>query len=164
MELFRTWAVTVCAFSILFLLLRMLLPSGRVQTACNMVLTLLTVFMLVAPFWNSFASGTLEFPSLSELEIQDIEEEQAYTLTLRSMLAQTLAQQGIETEEITLETELDHEHYLVLHGVKLTVKTPHSDAEIRDLLSKSLGIPPEIVTIERGTHADSGKPESKTEA
>ena len=149
MDTIQSWAVTICVFSVLVLLFRMLFPSGNVKKAGETVISLLMVFMLISPFADLLSSGELSFPQIREEDIYDVGQEQVYAHTLEMTISEQLSASGIEVEELTLQTELDEENYLVLSSVRLVTASDKSDDEIRTCLEDALGIPAEIITIER---------------
>lgn len=149
MDTIQSWAVTICVFSILVLLFRMLFPSGNVKKAGETIISLLMVFMLISPFADLLSTGDLRFPQIQEEDIYDVGQEQVYTHTLEKAISEQLSSAGIEVEDLTLETELDEENYLVLSSVRLVTASEKSDGEICACLETSLGIPAEIITIER---------------
>ena len=149
MNTIQSWSVTICVFSILVLLFRMLFPSGNVKKAGETIISLLMVFMLISPFADLLSTGDLRFPQIQEEDIYDVGQEQVYTHTLEKAISEQLSSAGIEVEDLTLETELDEENYLVLSSVRLVTASEKSDGEICACLETSLGIPAEIITIER---------------
>ena len=149
MDTIQSWAVTICVFSVLVLLFRMLFPSGNVKKAGETVISLLMVFMLISPFADLLSSGELTFPQIREEDIYDVGQEQVYAHTLEMTISEQLSASGIEVEELTLQTELDEENYLVLSSVRLVTASEKSDDEICACLEEALGIPAEIITIER---------------
>ncbi len=163
MEAFRTWAVTLGVFAVVVLLMRLLLPPGRIQKAGNAVISLVAVYLIVSPFGALLAKGTLTFPTLPELETQQSETGAAYEAALRSTIVQTLENAGVKVLEAELQTTVDAEQYLVLTGLRIRTNAPQTDAKIRTVLRESLGIPEEIVTIERGNDGTSAKAEGQAE-
>lgn len=149
MDTIRSWAVTICVFSVLVLLFRMLFPAGNVKRAGETLIALLMVFMLVSPFAKLFRAGQLTFPELQEEDVYEVGQEQVYANALQKTITEQLSNAGIEVGEIALQTELDTENYLVLSGVHLVTDSEKNDNEIRACLENTLGIPEEIVTIER---------------
>ncbi len=149
MDTIQSWAVTICVFSVLVLLFRMLFPSGNVKKAGETLISLLMVFMLISPFADLLSSGELSFPQIREEDIYDVGQEQVYAHTLEMTISEQLSASGIEVEELTLQTELDEENYLVLSSVRLVTASDKSDDEIRTCLEDALGIPAAIITIER---------------
>lgn len=149
MNTIQSWSVTICVFSILVLLFRMLFPSGNVKKAGETIISLLMVFMLISPFADLLSTGELRFPQIQEEDIYDVGQEQVYTRTLEKAISEQLTAAGIEVEELTLQTELDDENYLVLSSVRLVTASEKSDEEICTCLKDSLGIPAEIIKIER---------------
>lgn len=149
MNTIQSWSVTICVFSILVLLFRMLFPSGNVKKAGETIISLLMVFMLISPFAEFLSAGELTFPQIQEEDIYDVGQEQVYAHTLETTITEQLSSAGIEVEHLTLETELDEENYLVLSSVRLVTASEKSDGEICACLETSLGIPAEIITIER---------------
>ena len=109
-------------FSILVLLFRMLFPSGNVKKAGETIISLLMVFMLISPFAEFLSAGELTFPQIQEEDIYDVGQEQVYAHTLETTITEQLSSAGIEVEELTLQTELDEENYLVLSSVRLVTR------------------------------------------
>lgn len=149
MDTIQSWSVTICVFSVLVLLFRMLFPSGNVKKAGETVISFLMVFMLISPFADLLSSGELTFPRIGEEDIYDVGQEQVYAHTLETTITEQLSASGIEVEDLTLQTELDEENYLVLSSVRLVTASEKSDDEIRTCLEDALGIPAAIITIER---------------
>ena len=117
----------------------------------------------MSPFGTLLAKGTLTFPTLPELETQQSETGAAYEAALRSTIVQTLENAGVKVLEAELQTTVDAEQYLVLTGLRIRTNAPQTDAKIRTVLRESLGIPEEIVTIERGNDGTSAKAEGQAE-
>ncbi len=149
MENFKTWAISICVFSVVLLFYRMLFPKGNMKKTGETVISVLLLFMMIQPFTQLQTDAGVLPPQTRQEDFYDSGQTAYYTLALVSAVSDSLAKIGVQADAIHATASLDEEHYLVLSALELAVSTDRSDAEIKAHLQKNLEIPEELITIDR---------------
>lgn len=149
MESLKSWAISICVFSIVLLFYRMLFPNGNLKKTGEIVISIFLLFMMIQPFTNLQTDAETLLPQTQWEDFYDSGQTAYYTAALESAVADSLAKIGVQTEQVDAKAVLDEEHYLVLSALELTVSAEISDTEIKAHLENDLEIPQEIITIVR---------------
>ncbi len=149
MESFTTWAATICVFSVVVMLYRVLFPEGNIKKTGETVIALLMLFVMLTPFFDMDLHADDLIPKAEQYDFLEMQEKDAHKAALEQLIRSTLLKNGIETSEIQLQAEPDSEQYLVLSALKLTVESETSDEAVFACLENELHIPKEIIEIGR---------------
>lgn len=144
MERIGIWGISVCVFSVIIVLFKAMFPQGNIKKTGETVMVLLMLLVMLQPFTKMNLNSDVLIPPITWYDYAEIQEKSAYDTALQQVILEMLLKNNIHADEIQLQTEIDHEQYLVLTALKIKTE---ADTEEIYLYLEELGIPREIVEI-----------------
>lgn len=141
------WGLSVCVFAVIVVLFKVMFPQGNIKKTGETLMVLLMLLVMLQPFAKIDLNSAELLPKTEWYDYAEIQKKNAYDTALKQVIYNTLTEKGIEIEEIQLNAETDAEQYLVLTLLRL--KTDADSNQILSCLKEELGIPEEIVQIDR---------------
>ncbi len=147
MEKMIEWGSSVCIFAVIVVLYKIMFPQGNIKKAGEILMILLMLLVMLQPFTHLDIDADTLLSKADWYDSTENTESNTYDTALEQVIRATLAENGIEVEKIQLNTETDTDNYLILTTLKL--KTDADADVICTCLKEKLGIPEEIVEIDR---------------
>ena len=147
----KLWLLSVCVFSVIMSLFRILLPRGNVKKTAGTALSLIFLLFII----SSAAKNGEEAFSQSDFSVFGDETEEtaadnmsAYEIADEKSLAEALSSREIEYEKITFDMNKTADDIIEISNVCLSVPyNSPSDDEIISAVTDYTGFSREIVRI-----------------
>lgn len=149
----KLWLLSVCVFSVIMSLFRILLPQGNVKKTAGTALSLIFLLFII----SSAAKNGEEAFSQSDFSVFSDETEEtaadnisAYEIAVEKSLAEALSSRKIEYEKITFDMNKTADDIIEISNVCLSVPyNSPSDDEIISAVTDYTGFSREIIRIIR---------------
>ena len=142
----KLWLLSVCVFSVIMSLFRILLPRGNVKKTAGTALSLIFLLFII----SSAAKNGEEAFSQSDFSVFGDDNMSAYEIAVEKSLAEALSSREIEYEKITFDMNKTADDIIEISNVCLSVPyNSPSDDEIISAVTDYTGFSREIIRIIR---------------
>ena len=140
----KLWLLSVCVFSVIMSLFRILLPRGNVKKTAGTALSLIFLLFIIS---SAAKNG-------DETEETAADNMSAYEIAVEKSLAEALSSREIEYEKITFDMNKTADDIIEISNVCLSVPyNSPSDDEIISAVTDYTGFSREIIRIIRDFHS-----------
>lgn len=159
MEDIKCWILEICVFSAVVSLYKLLLPNGNVKRAGEIVFSLLMLLVLVSPLAkfqkSSFSSGAgTEFGGPNDVQEESFAEAALYERAVCKAVREALKRKQIPCFGVQARTNIGEASDIVISDIEVVVQSELPASQIRDWLSGAIGVPAEIVRVQRQDHEE----------
>lgn len=150
MENIKLWILSVCIFSVIISIYRILLPNGNIKKAGVTVLSILLIFVMVKPLLTA-KDKEFAFDIGDDLfsEAETLNEKNIYKEAIIKTVSNELEKNSISFENITVDMNIASDSNIEIINICLSVNSDLTDDNIKQRLEDDTGFSKEIITIIR---------------
>lgn len=152
MDNIKLWILSVCIFSVIICVYKVLLPNGNIKKTGITVLSLLLIFVMIKPLF-SLKSEAYDFDLLSDNDIfyeaQTLNDKNIYKEAIIKTIRDSTEKLNISLNEITVEMNIRDDGNIEINNICLSLESDLQDEEIKQKIQDDTGFSKEIIIINR---------------
>lgn len=152
MENVKLWVLSVCVFSVIISIYKVLLPNGNIKKTGITVFSVLLIFIMIKPLFsakNEFQNLDLYIENDFFSEAATLNNKKIYKDAIIKTVSDTLNKHQIVFEEIAVDMNITNENNIEINNICLSVDSESDDEKIKDIIETETGFSKEIIIINR---------------
>lgn len=151
MESFKIWILSVCVFSVVLSLYKLLLPEGNIKRAGETVFSLLLLMVMVSPlmqvknkdFSFHFTASDIFSEQAAKAEVRPYKE------AVEKAVSDALSAKQIEHNEVLADMNIENETNIIINNIFISVKDGTDEDTVRQAIAENTMISADVITITR---------------
>ena len=148
MNLLKQWTMTICVFSVIISVVKMLSPTSTFNKTISLTVRLFLVGLILWPFFTDLSVSNIQSVP-SKITTAQNDSDMALSLAgknLQNQIQQTLKREGIEPSKVSVQLHIDENRCISF--CEVVIVTDKQEQAVKQIVKMHYGLEPTVKKVD----------------